>query len=226
MTCLIIEDEAPAQRILQRYVTDAPGLKLIATVNNALSGLEILETQAIDLLFLDINLPKLTGIDLLRTLRHPPQVILTTAYPEYALEGYELNIVDYLLKPFTFARFLQAIRKCSPNAISAPVSAAAPDHFFVKADKVIHRVALQDLIYCQAEGDFVRLVLRQGQLLSGHTLSHYEAILAPAGVIRTHRSYLLRLAALRKLEGNQAHTERGVVPVGRAYRAQLLTHLQ
>lgn len=226
MTCLIIEDEAPAQRILQRYVADTPGLELAGIVNNALSGMEVLESTTIDLLFLDINLPKLTGIELLRTLRHPPQVILTTAYPEYALEAYELNVVDYLLKPFTFARFLQAYRKCVPPlANTGARTTALPDHFFVRADKVIHRVAINDLIYCQAEGDFVRLVLRQKQLLSGETLSHYETLLAPFDVVRIHRSFLLRLTALEKLEGNRVHTERGAIPIGRSHRAELLTRL-
>lgn len=227
MTCLIIEDEAPAQRILQRYVADTPGLELVGVVNNALSGIEVLESTTIDLLFLDINLPKLTGIELLRTLHLPPQVILTTAYPEYALEGYELNVVDYLLKPFTFARFLQAVRKCaSPIAARSPASANSPDHFFVRTDKVLHRVDINDLVYCQAEGDFVRLVLRHKQLLSGQTLSHYEAVLAPVGIVRIHRSYLLRLDALEKLEGNRVHTVRGEIPVGRLYRSELLGRLK
>ncbi|MEO0734902.1 MAG: response regulator, partial [Bacteroidota bacterium] len=122
MNCLIIEDEAPAQRLLRRYVEDTPQLTLLGVENNALSGLAVLERERVDLLFLDINLPKLSGIELLRTLRQPPQVILTTAYPEYALEGYELDVVDYLLKPFTFARFLRAVRKAAPPVTAASVA--------------------------------------------------------------------------------------------------------
>ncbi|MEL7161333.1 MAG: LytTR family DNA-binding domain-containing protein [Bacteroidota bacterium] len=223
MKCLIIEDEAPAQRLLRRYVDDTPQLTLIGMENNALSGLAVLERENVDLLFLDINLPKLTGIELLRTLKHPPRVILTTAYPEYALEGYELDVVDYLLKPFTFARFLRAVRKVTPPAM--PIGTAPADHFYVRADKVVHRIRIPDLHYCQAEGDFVRLVLTEGILLVGQTLSHFEDLLADRGVLRVHRSYLLRLDALTKLAGNQAHTERGVVPVGRTYREELLRRL-
>ena len=133
MTCLIIEDEAPAQRILRRYVADVPDLELVGVEINAISGLTLLESQPIDLLVLDINLPKLSGLDLLRTLRHPPADILTTAYPEHALESYELNVLDYLLKPFSFARFLQAIRKV-PQRMTSVTSAEAPDHFFVRSD--------------------------------------------------------------------------------------------
>lgn len=227
MNTLIIEDEAPAQRILERYVTDTPDLRLVGVENNAMAGLKTLDREHVDLLLLDVNLPKLSGIDLLRTLRNAPKVILTTAYPDYALEGYELDVVDYLLKPFSFARFLRAIRKARPP--EGPLREGrnkTPTHFFVRSDKVLHRVDVADLLYCKAEGDFVRLVLREAQLLIGRTLADLERELRPMGVVQTHRSYLLNVMALRKLTGNRILTERGEVPVGRAFRAGLLAELR
>lgn len=225
MKCLIIEDEAPAQRILQRYIADIPHLELVSTENNALSGMAQLDQQSIDLLFLDINLPKLSGLEFLRALRSPPKVILTTAYPEYALESYELNVVDYLLKPFSFSRFLQAIRKAQAPQLQ-PANDACPDHFFVKADKVVYRIQANDLLFCKAEGDFVRVVLKDRTLMVGDTLQHFEQLLSSFGILRVHRSYLLRLDALDKLQGRLAYTARGEVPIGRTYREQLLRQLQ
>jgi len=225
MTCLIIEDEAPAQRILQRYVTDVPNLELIGVENNAISGLALLENQTVDLLFLDINLPKLSGLDLLRTLRHPPAVILTTAYPEHALESYELNVIDYLLKPFSFARFLQAIRKV-PQRVTQAVPAEVPDHFFVRSDKVLYRIPVRELQYCKAEGDFVRLVLDKKIILIGETMHELEARLAPLGFLRVHRSFLLRLNAILKVEGNLLFTASGQVPLGRKYRPAVMRLLR
>ncbi|MEM6772119.1 MAG: response regulator transcription factor [Bacteroidota bacterium] len=225
MNCLIIEDEAPAQRILQRYVTDTPQLSLFGVENNALAASEHLRQEAIDLLFLDINLPKLNGLDFLRTLRSPPQVILTTAYPEYALESYELNVVDYLLKPFSFSRFVQAINKVRQD--SFPVeSTPRTDHFFVRADKVVHRILLTDLVYCKAEGDFVRVVLKDKVIMVGDTLQQFQQLLAKLGVVQVHRSFLLRLDAMTKLQGNLAHTVRGTVPIGRKYREGLFAQFR
>ncbi len=224
MKCLIIEDEAPAQRILQRYIADTPHLELIGVENNALSGMVMLDREDIELLFLDINLPKLSGLDFLRALRRRPKVILTTAYPEYALESYELNVVDYLLKPFSFSRFLQAIRK-----VQLPTAATvtpAGQHFYLKADKTVYRIEAEDLLFCKAEGDFVRVVLKDRTLMVGETLQHFEKMLTPFGVVRVHRSFLIRLAALEKLQGNVAFTARGEVPVGRTYRESLLRQLQ
>lgn len=225
LKCLIIEDEAPAQRILQRYIADVPDLALTGTENNAISGLTRLEHQAIDLLFLDINLPKLSGLDLLRTLRHPPAVILTTAYPEYALESYELNVVDYLLKPFSFARFLQAVRKVSLR-VAAEHQTETPTHFFVKSDKVLHRIPLRELRYCKAEGDFVRLVLDKKIILIGETMHELEARLAPLGFLRVHRSYLLHPNTIQKVEGNLLYTASGEVPLGRKYRREVFRLLR
>lgn len=229
MQALIIEDEAPARRLLTRYVNDAPGLHLTAALGNALEGLSLLESGTIDLLLLDIHLPRISGLDLLRTLRQRPAVILTTAYPEHALESYELDVVDYLLKPFSFTRFLRAVNKVKRTTAGASsvvdLTPVPADHFFVRSDKVIHRVAVADLVYCKAEGDFVRVVLRSGQLLVSRTLTDMAEELSGFGVVRTHRSYLLRVEALTRLEGNRVFTVRGEVPVGRTFRVGLLERL-
>ena len=160
---LIVEDELPAQRILKNYINDLPQLTLAACFNNALEAISFLQQQSVDLILLDINLPKLSGIDFLKTFNNAPQIILTTAYPEYALEGFELDVVDYLLKPFSFQRFVKAIQKVKPNAPTKPISKATPsnndsiEHFFIKVDKVFYKIVLADILYLKAEKDFVRI---------------------------------------------------------------------
>lgn len=233
MKVLIIEDEAPAQRILRRFIQDVPELELVEIANNAILGRQILQTQTIDLLFLDINLPKLTGLELLDSLKRTPLVILTTAYSEYALASYEFSVVDYLLKPFTFVRFLQAVDKAKErqrgSRTPAPLDTSPSttvDHITVKVDKVIHRVLIEEICYLKAEGDFVRLVLHDRTLLVSQPLSYFADLLRAHCIIQIHRSYLLRAATFRKLEGNQIHTTKGILPLSRSYRAAFLQLIQ
>jgi len=227
--CVIIEDQGPAQRILQRYVDQVPFLRLCGTFGDGISSLDVLRKQRIDLLFLDINLPKISGLDFLRTLQHPPKVILTTAYPEYALEGFELAVLDYLLKPFSFDRFFSAVSRALPDR---EVSGAPPqeiqetdDFIFVKVDKNLMRIDFTDILFIKAEGDFVSLYTVRERYLLSQTLKYWKAVLPARDFMQVHRSYMLRVEAIQRIQGNTIYTARGELPVSRQFRDQLLARI-
>ena len=150
--CIIIEDEPLAQNVLKKYISDHPLLELVAVCHDALEAQPLLSQQNISLIFLDINLPKLSGINFMRTLLHPPLVIFTTAYPEYAVEGFELNAVDYLVKPFSFERFLKAVNRAVEKLTTGThqITEEKLSHIFLKSDKKIHKVDLESIQYIEA----------------------------------------------------------------------------
>lgn len=165
INCLIIEDQLPAQRILTKYIADTTSLQLIGTCTNAIEALESIKSQNVDLIFLDIHLPKLSGIDFLKSLTHPPQVILTTAFSDYALESYDLDVVDYLLKPFSFQRFLKAISKVEkPNngkIIQAESERSSiEEDIYIKSGYDYIRIALDDIIFIMSDTDYTEVHLK------------------------------------------------------------------
>jgi len=169
--CIIIEDEPLAQNILKKYISDHPSLELVAICDDALKAQTILTQQNIQLLFLDINLPKLSGINFIKSLIHPPLVIFTTAYPEFAVEGFELNAVDYLLKPFSFERFLKAVNKVIEK-LNTPVQnniGGNNSFIFLKADKKNHKVDLETIHYIEAIGDYMKVITDMVELLVNET---------------------------------------------------------
>src|SRR6185436_11331262 len=169
--CIIIEDEPLAQNILKKYISDHPSLELVAICDDALKAQTILTQQNIQLLFLDINLPKLSGINFIKSLIHPPLVIFTTAYPEYAVEGFELNAIDYLLKPFSFERFLKAANKAVRQLNKkGTAEQAIPSFIFLKADKKVHKVSLDDILYIEAAGDYIKVMTENGLYVVNDTL--------------------------------------------------------
>src|SRR5258705_12128082 len=156
--CVIIEDEPLARNVLKKYITDYPLLELAAVCNDAIEAQSVLASGNIQLLFLDINLPRISGISFLKTLSHPPMVIFTTAYPEFAVEGFELDAIDYLLKPFSFERFLKAANKAVQQLNKKEIAEqATPSFIFLKADKKVHKVNLDDILYIEAAGDYIKI---------------------------------------------------------------------
>jgi len=223
MTCLVIDDEPLAIKILEKYLQDQPDWALVNTFTDPMAGLHFLRKQAVDLLFLDINMPELTGLNLLRTLPDPPLTILTTAYPEYAVESYEFEVVDYLLKPFSLPRFLQALQKAESRIQSAPT----PEQFLsVRADRKLHRLPYADIYMLQAFGDYVKINTREGILVPKATLSELEERLPVPPFMRVHRAWIVNRHYVDYLEGNQVMVQQTAVPVSKAYREEVVRWLE
>lgn len=223
MTCLVIDDEPLAIKILEKYLRDQPDWELVNTFTNPLAGLHFLRKQAVDLLFLDINMPDLTGLNLLRTLSHQPLTVLTTAYSEYAVESYEFEVVDYLLKPFSLPRFLQALQKAESRLQTQPMQ---NQFLSVRADRKLHRLPYEDIYALQAFGDYVKINTREGTLAPKATLSELEQRLPSPPFMRVHRAWIVNRHYVEYLEGNQVMVQQTAVPVSKAFREEVVRWLE
>jgi DNA-binding LytR/AlgR family response regulator len=226
--CIIIEDEPLAQNVLKKYIGDHPSLELVAVFGDALEAQAILNQQNIHLLFLDINLPKLSGINFIKTLVESPLVIFTTAYPEFAVEGFELNAIDYLLKPFSFERFLKAVNKAIERLSTSHQSnegKRAP-FIFLKADKKIHKVDLESIHYIEAVGDYMKVVTDSGQLIINETMKKLQEELPERSFIRVHKSFIISRDRIKYIEGNYVQVEDKSIPIGATYRNEVLASLE
>lgn len=229
ITCLILEDEKPAQGILEKYIDELPNLELAGTFTNPLSAMETLQSETIDLIFLDINLPKISGINFLKSLKDPPEVIITTAYPEYALEGYELNVVDYLLKPISFERFLKAISKLEPNLeVPSPRkdrtghSAYQNGYTFEKADNTIYKIEYRKIHFIESDRDYVKVHTEEKDHLFRQSLKYWVTVLPEAEFSRVHKSYIVNVSKIDRISGNRIIIGEEVIPIGRNYKEKFL----
>jgi len=201
--CIIVDDEPPAQRVLQKYIDDIPMLKLEGKCKDALEAMELLHTKPIDLMFLDINMPKITGLSFLQSLKNPPLVVITTAYRDYAVEGFELDILDYLKKPIPFDRFMRAVNKAAQRlsvpqlssniGYEAPLRQVNESFIFVKDDKITYRVDLNDILYIEAVGDYVKLITQTTVYMTNQTMKSMELALPSNQFVRIHKSYIVSL---------------------------------
>ena len=212
MTCLIIDDEPVARDILRTYISDTPQLNLSGECESAVAALSFLKEQSVDLIFLDINMPKLSGISFLKSLPAPPKVILTTAYSEYALEGYELDVVDYLLKPFSFERFLKAVNK-------VPEPSDNDDTYVViKADGKTYRINEKDILFAESLGDYITLHTTAERLTFNRTLKSFSDELSASNFVRVHKSFLVSMRQIDYVEGNMIHINDHEIPIGNAFK--------
>ena len=225
MNCIIIEDQPPAQRILKKYIEDIASLQLRATFADAIQAVDYLKSATIDLVFLDIHLPKMSGIDLLKSVPHLPPVILTTAFPDYALESYEFSVVDYLLKPFSFQRFVKAVSKVPTQPTSDQTSATTDEpvptsrEIFIKSGYEYIKVTIDDIVYITSDADYTELLVGGKKLLSPEPLRHWLATLDGSRFVRVHKSYIVNAAKISKVVGNQIYmSNEAVVPIGRAFK--------
>jgi DNA-binding LytR/AlgR family response regulator len=224
--CLVVDDEELARTLLQNYIGRLPHLELVASCANPLEAMSVLQQQPIDLLFLDIQMPELTGIEFLRTLTYKPLVIFTTAYTEYALDGYALDVTDYLLKPFSFERFLQAVNKAGTllqsrngnTPIVLETETPVKDYILVKADHKVHRLKMDDILYIQSMREYVAFHTSSGRLLSLNALKNLDEELPPERFIRIHKSYIVAIDKIDTLEGNLVHVGKEKLPIGASYR--------
>ncbi|MGN7720232.1 LytR/AlgR family response regulator transcription factor [Chitinophaga sp. 22620] len=225
MRCLIIDDEPLAHDVILKYIEDTPFLELAGQCYRATEALEFLNRQPVDLLFLDIRMPRLNGLEFLRTLHQRPLVIITSAYEEYALQGFELAVCDYLLKPFRFDRFLQAVNRAYAQFNQTqplPSSSATPQNpaqLAVKTDKKLVFVDLQSVFYLESLGNYVKVWQENTYLLTARTLSSYETELPADTFVRIHKSYILNRKMIHALEGNIVHLRNGKqLPLGKNYK--------
>lgn len=215
--CIIIEDEPLALERTQSYVHKVPSLDLVATFDNALEGLAYLQQQTVDILLLDINMDELSGIDLLERARLQCQIIITTAYQQYALKGYELNVTDYLLKPFTFPRFLQAIDKSIGNLTKSD-SPKSTGFFFVKTENRLEKIRFADLRYIEGMRDYRRIHTTQGSVMTLQTFTELAALIPSQVACRVHKSYMVALAPIEAIERGRVIMGQQRIPISATYR--------
>jgi DNA-binding LytR/AlgR family response regulator len=225
LKAIIVDDEPLARKVMQKYCNDLPGIEVIAECKDALEAMEILQNTEVDLVFLDINMPKISGIDFVKSMAQKPMIIFTTAYPEYAVQGFELEAVDYLVKPIEFERFIKACNKCI-TLKSKNSSDQNTDTLFVKSDRKLIKLALGDILYVQAYGDYIKIHTNDKIILSKDKLSNIEQSLPKNTFIRVHRSYIVHLNAIDYLEGKHVKIKDAVVPISDSNMENLMSRLK
>ena len=224
INCIVVDDEPASREVLEEYIATNSMLNLLASCKNAIEANEFICDHRVDLIFLDINMPKLSGLSFYKALNNPPAVIFTTAYPQHALEGFELNAVDYLLKPFDFERFLKAVNKVIERRISG--QSASEASIVLKSDKKFYRVTLDSILYLEALGDYVRVFYDTKQILVHETFQSILARLNHPQVIRVHKSFAISLDKFDYVDGNMIRILGQSIPIGKTYRAEFFDRIQ
>lgn len=217
-----MEDEALAQEVIRRHLQRIPELELAGVYRTAPEAEAALRQQDIDLMFLDIRLPGMSGLHFLSLLQSPPLVILTTAYSEYALESYEFNVIDYLLKPISFERLQRAVQKIDPSRLVSREPALSGDHMFVKSGGKFFKVNYTDIIYIQGMRDYLKIRTADYTLVTLQTMGEMEKQLPRDRFIRVHRSYIVAIARIRSIYGNNITLDNGEIPIGLIYKEAVL----
>ncbi len=221
VNCIVLEDEPAAQSILENYIARCPGIVCNGFFRDAYHAQASLDKNRTDLLFLDINLPGMNGISFLRSLFHPPMVVFTSAYPQYAIDGFDLEIIDFLLKPFSFDRFCRAVNKAKEK-IHSGNKPFAYDKIMVKSDKQIHRIAIDDILFVEACGDYVTLRLADKKLIVHGTLKSWEEKLKAFSFMRVHRSVIVNLMKIDHIDGNQVVAGTHRLPLADPFKPHLM----
>src|SRR5688572_24511733 len=224
--CLIIGDEPPAQVILKKYISEVERLELVGICNSAVEAISVLQSEQVDLLFLDIQMPGLLGTKFIRTLNNPPKVIFTTAYRKFAVEGFELNAVDYLLKPIGFERFLQAVNKIFQinlsvlNQTGISTDPGEPENLFLyfRVDRRMAKVFLEDILFVESLKDYIKIVTVKKTIVTKQPISSLEALLPADSFIRIHRSYIIAVNKIDSFNADSVEIRKNELPVGRFYK--------
>ena len=236
-SCIIIDDEEIGRDLLENFIGRIPHLELLGKFSNPLEALSGIRVESVDLIFLDIQMPAMTGIEFLKTLSSTPAIIFTTAYDEYALEGYELSVIDYLLKPFSFTRFLQAVNKATelielkykaknetlPKI--PPSSQASLEFLLINADHKLHRLYLKDILYIQSMKEYVTYFTDHGKIMAWGSLKSLEEKLPSTDFMRIHKSYIVAKNRVNSLNGNQLELGDVTLPIGGTYRDEVMAKL-
>jgi len=231
MRYLIVDDEHIAHKIIMEYCEMLPHMKLQKNCYNALEALEYLNTHTVDLIFLDINMPKLKGFEFLKTLSATPKVIVTTAYSEFALEGYELNVSDYLLKPFSFERFIKAVNKVLStdtkveNVISEE-NDTTTERIFFRQNKSYIQLEVNAILFIEASGNYTKIVSKNETISIREKISDVLDLLPSKDVLQVHKSFAVAIKYINRIEGNRIHIQDHIIPIGNLYKANLIQILK
>lgn len=229
ISCVVIDDEPIARELLENYIGKTTDLLLVRSCRNPTEAYEALLMHETDLVFLDIEMPVLNGIEFYRSLKKPPLVIFVTAYPQHAVDGFSLNAVDYLLKPVTYERFLEAVARAQQRMLitapAEPQHSPKADYIFIRQDIRLVRVNFADIDYIEAERDFSWVVTGEKKMLAGMHLKLFEAALDEHLFMRVHRSYIVQLARISAIKGNVIELGKKEIPIGASFREQLLNRL-
>lgn len=228
MTCIILEDEIPAQKVLNNYLSKLPFMEVKGVFKAAIEANSFLNSHQVDVVFLDINLPDISGIDFIKTIKNPPAVIMTTAYPDYAVSSFELKtIVDYLVKPFSFDRFLKAINKVKERLenkehISEKVG---EEFFFLNVDKTLHKIDTNNIIYIESDRNYITVITDKKKLSYIDSLKNWSEKLPKNQFIQVHKSFIINRTFVEKISGNEIYVQGNRIPIGRTYKQELLKQL-
>ena len=225
--CLIVEDEPLAAEVLEDYIGQVPFLELKGICSDAIYALEILQKQKIDVVFLDIHLPRVKGLDFIKMLKNRPQIIVTSAYRDYALDGYELNVLDYLLKPINFNRFLMAVTKLKSQSVAEVVVASqgiSPEraHLFININKKRVKIYLDEILYIESKREYISIVTKDRSYLTKFQLSEIEELLASNNFIRVHRSFIVAKNKIDAFTASDVEIAGQQIPIGRSYKELVL----
>ena len=228
--CIMVDDEPMARDVIRRYVEQIPNLKLVAEFGNAIEATIFLQEHSIDIIFLDIKMPQLSGTEFVRSLRTVPKIIFTTAFKEYAHEGFELDVVDYLLKPIRFDRFLRAFNKAFPqksqeiemHGIATEENKSPASFIYLRVDRKMIKVLLEDILYIESDKDYVKVFTEKGFIITRQTIGSVEAMLSESQFIRVHRSYIVSLAKLKSFTAETVEIGKKELPIGKLYRNNFL----
>lgn len=228
INCLLVDDEPLAMEVIASYLAKVTGFEVVAKCKNALEAFEVLQKQKIDLIFLDIQMPQLNGIEFVKTLKNPPKIIFTTAYRDYAIEGFELDAVDYLLKPISFGRFMKAINKIqrkpiieTPTTVETSVTSSNTNPFlYIKMDKRILKVYLEKIIYVESQKDYVRIITNDDEetVVTKQKISYLEQRLPNQQFLRIHRSYIVAVNKITAFSTTSVEIGEIELPIGRSYK--------
>lgn len=224
--CIIIEDEMLAQDVLKDHIKRSGKFQLVAVCNNATEAGEVLQKEEVDIMFLDIHLPGMNGLHFLRSLQNPPLVVLTTAYAEYALESYEFNVIDYLLKPISFERFNKALQKISEGrfltAAAKENDTATNDHIFIKSGNKFFKVNFSEIVFIEGMKDYLKIHTTDYKLVTHQTMNEMEQLLPAKQFMRVHRSYIVALTSIKSVYGNSIDTGKATIPIGINYKEKVM----
>lgn len=224
--CLIVDDEVLAQDVVEKYISNIPTLSLAGKCDNAIEAISFLHNNHVDLLFLDLNMPELSGLEMLKTLNHPPKVILTTAYSEYALESYDYGVVDYLLKPIKLERFIMAVNKVveqfdSQDQEKGDLIEPTLHSIFIKEEQTTYQIKLENIIFVEAYGNYLKVHCSDKTYVTRDTMHDMENKLPEEDFIRIHKSYIASIPKIESVSGNRVYINQQELPVGEMYKMAL-----